>query len=74
MPEKNTDELEKILSVETLTFDGKKRKLGLAAHSGEIVGFYGLVGSGRTETAEALTGIRDCEERCFTFDGKEINN
>ncbi len=40
------------------TFDGLDFKL----HAGEILGFYGLVGSGRTELAQILIG----EDRAFS--------
>jgi ribose transport system ATP-binding protein len=46
------------LKVEGLsTRDGKVHDVSFALHEGEILGMYGLVGAGRTETAAALFGL-----------------
>ncbi len=70
--EKDTDKLEKVLDVESLTYDGTKHSLKFNTRLGEVVGFYGLVGSGRTEAMEAIYGIRPAEEKKFTFAGEKI--
>ena len=70
--ERDTDKLEKVLEVENLTFDGKEHNLEFNIRLGEVVGFYGLVGSGRTETMETIYGIRPADERKFVFAGSEI--
>jgi rhamnose transport system ATP-binding protein len=48
---------EEILRVENFTHLGKFRDISFSLHAGEILGFAGLVGAGRTEVAEALFGI-----------------
>jgi ABC-type sugar transport system ATPase subunit len=39
--------------------EGLVRDISLKVSKGEVVGFYGLVGSGRTELAELVFGIRE---------------
>ena len=66
------NKLEKILEVDTLEYDGAVHNLSMSINSGEVVGVYGLVGAGRTESMEAIYGIRNCERREFTFAGETI--
>lgn len=72
IPDKNTDKLEPVFEIEHLKFDGKNHDIKMHTSLGEVVGFYGLVGSGRTEAMEAVMGIRPSEQREFTFAGKKI--
>ena len=46
-----------LLEVSGLTKVGEFRDVGFSVRSGEIVGFAGLVGAGRTEVARVLFGI-----------------
>ncbi|CDG41143.1 sugar ABC transporter ATP-binding protein [Asaia bogorensis] len=41
-------------------------------HAGEILGFAGLVGSGRTETALALIGALPCPGKSVTMRGRDV--
>ena len=63
VPTKDTGNLEPILNVGTLTFDDTDHVLNMTINKGEVVGLYGLVGSGRTEAMEAIFGIRPVEDR-----------
>ena len=72
VPEKDYAKREKVLEVEALTMNGKRSELNLEAYAGETVGFYGLVGSGRTECFEALYGLTPCEAENYRFCGEPI--
>jgi ribose transport system ATP-binding protein len=50
------DPSSEVLRVEDLVRAGKAEHLNFTLHRGEILGFYGLVGSGRTELARILIG------------------
>ena len=47
-----------VLEVRNLGINGLLRDISLTLRRGEILGFAGLVGSGRTELAEAVMGLR----------------
>ncbi|MFC3569099.1 sugar ABC transporter ATP-binding protein [Paracoccus simplex] len=49
---------EPVLEVEDLAVPGLVEGVGLTLHRGEVLGIGGLVGSGRTELAEAIAGLR----------------
>ncbi|GAB1482590.1 sugar ABC transporter ATP-binding protein [Treponema sp.] len=59
-----------ILSVSKLTSIGKFQNISFDLHEGEILGFGGLVGSGRTELVRALYGIDSIDEGTITYLGK----
>ena len=61
-----------LLSVKEGFYDGKKHDIAFDVYRGEVVGFYGIVGSGRTECLEHLYGLREAKERSFVFDGETI--
>lgn len=52
---------EVLLEVEGLSSPKAFANLSFKLRAGEILGFAGLVGAGRTETAEALMGLRKAE-------------
>jgi ribose transport system ATP-binding protein len=57
-PPKRKAEGRVILEVRGLTSPGTFTDVSFTLREGEILGFAGLVGAGRTETAEALMGLR----------------
>jgi ABC-type sugar transport system ATPase subunit len=63
-----------ILEVGECEYDGKIHNLNFKVHRGEVVGFYGLVGSGRTECVEAIYGIRPVQTSNIKLDGHKIIN
>ncbi|MDX1604709.1 MAG: sugar ABC transporter ATP-binding protein [Candidatus Competibacterales bacterium] len=48
------------------------RDVSFEVRRGEVVGFYGLVGAGRTEIAETLFGLRHPSAGQILLDGREI--
>jgi len=60
-----------ILEVSHLT-NYKLQDLSFSIKRGEIAGFYGLVGAGKTELARAIYGV-DEYEGTITFKGKELS-
>lgn len=63
-----------VLEVNDCEFDDKKHDIKIKVYKGEVVGFYGLVGSGRTEFAEAIYGVRRMTSGDVTFNGEKITD
>ena len=61
-----------LLKVEHLAVPGWIPDLDFEVRAGEILGFAGLVGAGRTEAMEALIGLRPRSGGRFIIDGKEV--
>jgi ribose transport system ATP-binding protein len=60
------------LEVQGLTCGSLFHDVSFKVHSGEVVGFYGLVGAGRTEIAETLFGLRTASAGKILLDGHEV--
>ncbi|EGK07417.1 sugar ABC transporter ATP-binding protein [Kroppenstedtia eburnea] len=63
---------EERLSVEGLTRKGEVKDVTFSIRQGEIVGLAGLMGAGRTETADLLFGIRKPDGGTIRIDGQEV--
>ena len=61
-----------VLRVENLSRAGYFRDVSFEVHAGEIVGFTGLVGAGRTEVMQTLFGIEHYDSGKIYFEGEEI--
>lgn len=61
------------LKVSNLTDGLNFKNISFDLKEGEILGFAGLMGAGRTEVMEALFGIKKTETGEIEIDGKEIN-
>ena len=59
-----------ILQVKHLS-NHKLKDISFDVHAGEIVGFYGLVGAGKTELARAIYGVDEYEGEII-FKGKKL--
>ena len=68
-PKEETDR-KPILQVRNLS-NHKLKDISFDVHAGEIVGFYGLVGAGKTELARAIYGV-DRYEGEILFKGRKL--
>lgn len=69
--EKHNKPGEVVLKVENLNSD-KVKNINFEVKAGEVLGFGGLIGAGRTETLQAIFGI-DKYEGNVTMEGKQIH-
>ncbi|RPD93071.1 sugar ABC transporter ATP-binding protein [Candidatus Pantoea deserta] len=60
------------LKVEGLTLEGIFQDVSFDLRAGEILGFAGLVGSGRSNVAETLFGVTPATGGTITLDGKTL--
>ncbi|MBO6852190.1 MAG: sugar ABC transporter ATP-binding protein [Marivivens sp.] len=60
------------LEVRGLTCGNLYKDVSFKVHRGEVVGFYGLVGAGRTEIAETIFGLRDADAGSIFLEGQEV--
>ena len=62
-----------MLRVEGLTRKGVFENISFSAYAGEIVGFSGLVGAGRTEVMEAIFGATHIDSGKIYLEGQEVH-
>jgi len=63
---------EPVLTVAGLGIAGSFQDISLTIREGEVVGFAGLVGSGRTEVARVIFGIDKPDTGTIELDGKQV--
>jgi inositol transport system ATP-binding protein len=61
-----------VLSVKNLTLDGVFHDVSFDVHAGEILGFAGLVGSGRSNVAEAIFGVTPADSGTISINGDVV--
>lgn len=64
---------EELLRVENLTITDSSEKISFNLRTGEILGIYGLLGSGRTELARAIFGLDSLAEGKIFIRNGEVN-
>ncbi|GHT77562.1 ribose ABC transporter ATP-binding protein [Spirochaetia bacterium] len=71
-PSRNRSAGEELLRVENFCGNGD-RDISFTLHRGEILGFAGLVGAGRTELMELIYGARPLESGGMYINGKKVS-
>ncbi|MEZ5477684.1 MAG: sugar ABC transporter ATP-binding protein [Thiolinea sp.] len=64
---------EPVLEVRALSHPTEFNDISFTLHQGEILGFYGLVGAGRTELMQALFGVSQQVSGEIRLDGEAVN-
>ncbi|MCP3763709.1 sugar ABC transporter ATP-binding protein [Domibacillus sp. A3M-37] len=70
-PERNTKPGEVAIEVRNLNKKGLFENISFSARSGEIVGFSGLMGAGRTEIMRSLFGLEPLDSGEILLNGKK---
>lgn len=73
-PKERFEPGETVLEVKNLNRKGVLKDISFHARRGEVLGFAGLVGSGRTEVARAVLGIDKIDSGEVVYKGKSIVN
>jgi ribose transport system ATP-binding protein len=71
-PPKRAARPETLLEVRGLTVPGVLAEVSFALRAGEILGFSGLIGAGRTEVAETVMGLRKASAGKVLVAGREL--
>ena len=67
------DRTKTIFEAKNITrYDGKAKNVSFVLHQGEILGFAGLIGSGRSELMNAVFGADPIKEGKISLFGKEL--
>ncbi len=65
---------EVVFQAEHLTSKGVFSDVSFSLRKGEILGFAGMVGAGRTQVAEAIFGVEKYQEGTLKLNGRTIRN
>ena len=71
-PRRNVELGEVVLKLDNVTREGIVENISFELRKGEILGLAGLVGSGRTEIAEAIFGAEHYEGGVIEVNGKKV--
>ncbi len=71
-PDKGNPEDQILLRVQNLNAGSKCRNVSFELRKGEILGVFGLVGSGRTEIMRAMTGVDPRTSGDIVLDGRPV--
>lgn len=63
---------DKLIEIESLGRSGMLAPVDLTIHKGEVVGLAGLLGSGRTETANLIFGVVNADRGTIKLRGQEV--
>ncbi|MCS7265209.1 MAG: ATP-binding cassette domain-containing protein [Armatimonadetes bacterium] len=61
-----------LLQLVGISVDGAVKGVNLTVMKGEVVGLFGLVGSGRSELAQAIVGLRKISEGQLFINGESV--
>jgi len=74
-PERDSKPTEQvILEARSLSKAGIVHDINFSLHKGELLGVFGLMGSGRSELAQIIFGIEDSDSGEIILDGKQHNH
>ena len=71
---KKTFTEERLLEVKNIERFPKVQNVSFDVHKGEVLGLTGLLGSGRSETAQLIFGCSDLERGQIFYKGKELKH
>lgn len=71
-PQKQQKTGDIVLSVRNLSVEGLLSDINFDLHAGEILGFAGLIGAGRTELAEAIMGLRHAKAGTVSLNSNQL--
>ncbi|GAH83057.1 unnamed protein product, partial [marine sediment metagenome] len=72
-PKINVERGEPVLQVEALTKERQFYDISFKLHKGEILGFSGLIGAGRSELARVIFGLENPDSGKIFVNGKQVH-